>query len=35
MIAAVSAVLLVITVGAALLTERLVGFQKVFGRSAS
>jgi putative spermidine/putrescine transport system permease protein len=34
MIAAVSALLLLITIGVALLTERLVGFQKVFGRSA-
>jgi putative spermidine/putrescine transport system permease protein len=33
MIAAVSALLLLITIGVALLTERLVGFQKVFGRS--
>jgi putative spermidine/putrescine transport system permease protein len=34
MIAAVSALLLLVTIGVALLTERLVGFQKVFGRSA-
>jgi putative spermidine/putrescine transport system permease protein len=35
MIAAVSTLLLLLTIGVALLTERLVGFQKVFGRSAS
>jgi putative spermidine/putrescine transport system permease protein len=35
MIAAVSTLLLLLTIGVALLTERLVGFQKVFGRSSS
>ena len=34
MIAAVSTLLLLLTIGVALVTERLVGFQRVFGRSA-